>query len=245
MSRATAWALLLALCLAPALRAQDEPSPSERPAQPAAEELKRELQEVLAGPEYQHYRDRESFRDRVKEALANLWRSVSDLWRRATGGVRLPALVGLPWLWWLVAACVAAGVLALLIRYALAGRRRRPGAPPAESGGPQLPARDPADLLAEAARLAEAGDFRGAVRSVYLGALVRLHRAGLLPREEANTNWEYLRAVEGRPPVHEPLSHLTAIVDRIWYGHQRAVSDDYSRCRSFADDVGRGISEAT
>ena len=66
----------------------------------------------------------------------------------------------------------------------------------------------------------------------------------LLPRREANTNWEYLDAVRFHGAVHEPLSHLTAIVDRVWYGHQTAHDEDYSRCRSFAGDVDRAVAEA-
>jgi hypothetical protein len=231
--------------------AEEEPPRRTRPTRPPPDTLKRELQDVLSGPEYERHRQRESLGQRIKDALGAIGRRIKEALRRATSGLQLPglppwlAIPGWEWLQWLVLGVVLALILAVVVSRIFSpthGAGVEPEAEP-QAGGVRLPARDPEELLAEAARLARGGEFRRALRLVYLSALIRLHRAGLLPRQEARTNWEYLRAVRNLPAVHDPLSHLTAIVDRTWYGHKDAVADDYARCEGFADDLRRSIAE--
>ena len=254
----TLWLVLsVILCLAPGLGAQEgavrEPAvpapegpaaesaapPAAPPKQPPPDQLKRELQQVLASPEFVRYRRREDLLQQTREELGQLGRRIMAALPKVSRGVWQPLA------WFLIVAAAASLLAILLYRFVVSRLKARaaPGPPPAVIP-PQFAARDPADLQRQAARLAEAGSFREAIRLLYLSALVQLHRARLLTQHEVRTNWEALRAMGGRPAVHEPLSHLTAIVDRVWYGHQPAARDDYDRCQDFARAVWRAAPPA-
>lgn len=85
----------------------------------------------------------------------------------------------------------------------------------------------PKQALEEAAKLAAAGDFRSAVRLVYLAALLRLDERYLIRFDRTGTNWEYLRAISGHRQFHGALQPVTLTFDRKWYGHEPASESDY------------------
>lgn len=93
----------------------------------------------------------------------------------------------------------------------------------------ELPSARP--LISEAARLADAGDWRGAFRCVYLASISHLDEIGALRFEKSRTNWEYLRELDksGRLSLKDQLQPLTSDFDRKFYGRENCNREDYAR----------------
>lgn len=65
---------------------------------------------------------------------------------------------------------------------------------------------------------AEEGDFRDAVRYLYLSTLLWLEERGLLRYDRTLTNREVLAAVPTNSPLHQRLAPVVQTFDRVWYG---------------------------
>lgn len=93
------------------------------------------------------------------------------------------------------------------------------------------------DLLAEAERLARAGDLRGAMRKAYVALLCELGDRGVIGLAQHKTNRDYLDAVRraGRPRLYEEIRPLTSDFELHWYGLRDASEADWgdfsARCR--------------
>lgn len=131
------------------------------------------------------------------------------------------------------------GLFALLVALLVGLLRRRAARvrPPAdldETEAALVEARDTDSLHALAERKAQEGDYRLALRLIYLALLVALDTGGVLRFDRSRTNWEYLRALRasGREDVYLAMTPLTREFDRIWYGLARADAADYARARS-------------
>jgi hypothetical protein len=74
--------------------------------------------------------------------------------------------------------------------------------------------------LKQAQTLSEAGDYRAAVRYLYLSALLSLEERGLLRYNRSLTNREYLRSVAHLPGLATVLRDVVDVFDRVWYGYQ-------------------------
>jgi hypothetical protein len=74
--------------------------------------------------------------------------------------------------------------------------------------------------LKQAQTLSEAGDYRAAVRYLYLSALLSLEERGLLRYNRSLTNREYLRSVAHLPGLAIVLRDVVDVFDRVWYGYQ-------------------------
>ncbi|NOK14748.1 DUF4129 domain-containing protein [Corallococcus exercitus] len=80
--------------------------------------------------------------------------------------------------------------------------------------------------------LAAKGEYREAVRNLYLALLSRLHRDGAIHYDETLSNWDYLRAFRGRPEVKVPFRELTRRFDFAWYGNVPVGPDGYTEFRA-------------
>ncbi|MBN8231410.1 DUF4129 domain-containing protein [Corallococcus macrosporus] len=80
--------------------------------------------------------------------------------------------------------------------------------------------------------LAAKGEYREAVRNLYLALLSRLHRDGAIHYDETLSNWDYLRAFRGRPEVKTPFRELTRRFDFAWYGNVPVSADGYTEFRA-------------
>ncbi|WP_223635225.1 DUF4129 domain-containing protein [Corallococcus sp. EGB] len=80
--------------------------------------------------------------------------------------------------------------------------------------------------------LAAKGEYREAVRNLYLALLSRLHRDGAIQYDVTLSNWDYLRAFRGRPEVKAPFRELTRRFDFAWYGHVPVGADGYREFRA-------------
>ncbi len=67
---------------------------------------------------------------------------------------------------------------------------------------------------------AQGGDYRTAVRYLYLSTLLSLEERHLLRYDRSLTNREYLRSVAHKPHLFTLLRDVVDVFDRVWYGYQ-------------------------
>ena len=74
--------------------------------------------------------------------------------------------------------------------------------------------------LQKAKDISKGGDYRTAVRYLYISSLLTLDERGLMRFDRSKTNREYLRSVAAFPQLSAPLREVIDIFDRVWYGFQ-------------------------
>jgi hypothetical protein len=79
------------------------------------------------------------------------------------------------------------------------------------------------------------GDYRTAVRYLYLSSLLLLDERGLLRFDRSRTNHEYLRSLSGAPLLAKPLRAVIDIFDRVWYGFEQI---DQATYQDYIEQVG-------
>ncbi len=89
--------------------------------------------------------------------------------------------------------------------------------------------------LAQAA--AETGDYRSALRLMFLAVLVMLDFEGAIRLDRSKTNWEYIRALSNERELQKLLQPFAAEFDRIWYGQRPASQGQYENALTRYDDV--------
>ncbi len=87
-------------------------------------------------------------------------------------------------------------------------------------------------LTAEAAiqraqELSGLGNYRSAVRYLYLSALLLLDERGVLRYDRSRTNREYLRTVAETAELARPLRAVIDLFDRVWYGYEPINQSTY------------------
>jgi hypothetical protein len=90
---------------------------------------------------------------------------------------------------------------------------------------------------AEADQLAEKGQFREAVRCIYLVVLVSLHQANLIRYERTRTNGEYVRQLRPRKDIHPTFRSLTSLFEHKWYGQKECIDSEYQHTKELADAI--------
>lgn len=90
------------------------------------------------------------------------------------------------------------------------------------------PARTWASLADE---LAARGEYREAIRHLYLALLARLHAEGRITYDPSRSNWEYLRELKASAAVKGAFRELTRRFDFAWYGHLLVDSLSYGTFR--------------
>jgi hypothetical protein len=84
-----------------------------------------------------------------------------------------------------------------------------------------------ASLAAAARRLAAAGDYRGAIRKMFVALLYEFDERGLVPLEDNVTNREYLARVRTLDRLYPPVASMTDTFERVWYGGAPAGPADF------------------
>lgn len=139
-------------------------------------------------------------------------------------------------------------VLAVLAALLLRGLKRDGGAEVEAhvSGLNEVPiAEDPMSALARAPegwaeladQLARQGQFRDAIRHLYLALLSRLHRDGAIDYDPAKSNWDYFRGFRGPREALPPFRELTSRFDFAWYGHVDVSAAAYSAFRALTQPL--------
>ena len=88
--------------------------------------------------------------------------------------------------------------------------------------------------LKRAETLSMKGDYRSAIRYLYLSSLLVLDEQGLLRYDRSRTNREYLRSVSSKPELAEPLKDVINVFDRVWYGFESVDEQEY---QSYVEQV--------
>jgi len=145
--------------------------------------------------------------------------------------VRLLALLGSP-----VLLIVLALACATVVTFFIARRRRRRTRKPAADAA--LPPRTAAEWRQHADALAAQGDYRAAVRALFLGTLTDLDERRLVAFDPALTDREYLRETQRQQWwLVEPLRPFVRLVEAIVYANAPCHAAEYARARSFTDDL--------
>lgn len=126
-------------------------------------------------------------------------------------------------------ALIASILIGLMLAFSLASLLRdfvNESALDAENGHEEpLSARS---ALNRAETLSKDGDYRSAVRYLYLSALLILDERGLLYYDRTKTNREYLRRVADNPKIAGLLREVINVFDRVWYGFQPIDEETYN-----------------
>ena len=181
-----------------------------------ATRLRTHLEEILARPAFQ-------WRETEPTLLQRIWqrilRALFDL---------LPAGRGSPILNYALTGLGALALLAVLLYAArsffasFTSEAEREGATGPES---ELTAEE---ALTRAHSLSRDGDYRAAVRYLYLSTLLLLDERGVLRYDRSRTNREYLGTVRDRPEVAATLRSVVEVFDRTWYGYQPLDAESYA-----------------
>ena len=92
--------------------------------------------------------------------------------------------------------------------------------------------------LAEAGlAAARAGDFRTAIRKLYISFIYELGDRGLIELEDSATNHEYLRKVSRFNVLASPMSYMTDRFDYVWYGMFPSSEEEFAAYRSRYDEA--------
>ncbi len=81
----------------------------------------------------------------------------------------------------------------------------------------------------KAQTLSRGGDYRSAVRYLYLSSLLALDERGVLRYDRSKTNREYLRSVSNSPELAAPLGEVIEVFDTVWYGYHSLEDESFQR----------------
>jgi hypothetical protein len=98
-------------------------------------------------------------------------------------------------------------------------------------------AKAPRGWWSDADSLAAKGEFRAALRALYLAVLSSLHRRGAIEYDAARSNWDYVRAFKGALHELPPFRSLTLRFDFAWYGRLGADAASYGAARALASPL--------
>jgi len=199
-----------------------------------SQEQRERLRQILARAEYQERQDTavgkfiKRVLAKIREMLFQIRQALFDLVERVFGAGRTGGIV--PQLIVLVV-IAAALILAvrMISRFRPPPKRRKKRVVLGEEVEADATPRDLADAAMAAAR---AGDFRLAIRKLYVSLLYELADRRIIELEESATNREYLARVAAHSSLVPPMSHLTDQFDYFWYGMFPSSNEDFSKCLS-------------
>jgi hypothetical protein len=136
-----------------------------------------------------------------------------------------------------VAALLAA--IALLIWHAIGGKigrgRKKQGAFAFSPEDAELLSLPPDELRERAHRFAAEGNFREALRHLYIALLLNFDARGVWRYDARRTNWEHISALKNdasKSSLVVPLSDITRHFDRVRYGNAPCAQSDWQRFES-------------
>ena len=93
------------------------------------------------------------------------------------------------------------------------------------------------DALASAETAEAASDFRGALRFLYLSAILHLQERGVLPYDKSLTNREYLHQAQADTDLQATLGPAVTLFDEVWYGHKPCDAETLADYRDLLQKV--------
>src|SRR5215212_1797680 len=95
--------------------------------------------------------------------------------------------------------------------------------------------------LDQAGGLARGGDYRTAVRYLYISALLWLDERDILRYDRALTNREYLERVRDHPALRARMAPIVETFDRVWYGHLPIDADSFAIYQKQVEALRNGV----
>lgn len=105
------------------------------------------------------------------------------------------------------------------------------------SGATQERVETERSALARAETAEAASDFRGALRFLYLSAILHLQERGVLPYDKSLTNREYLHQAQADTDLQATLGPAVTVFDEVWYGHKPCDAETVANYRDLLRDV--------
>ena len=182
------------------------------------------VNEVLAQREFAEL-EGSSWAQHIWKPVVEFFRDIPKLFDHLPG-----------WLGYLLLAWILLTLLAILIHlfYVISGmlggrdaKRNMNAKTPRELHG--VTDLDPDSVYAEARRRLTEQDWTGAVRYLYVAAILLLDRAGLLRLRESKTNRDYVLELAASPACRAPFESLTRCFENNIYGGRpanQAVCDE-------------------
>jgi hypothetical protein len=181
------------------------------------------LREILSRPEFQW---QEAGPDPIAEFLNWLWNKLLELLGKRDG----PIEINLSPLYFLAVIALTV-VLYLVLRTVFRDFLNEVRVADENTGEELLTAEA---AFTKAQNLSRGGDYRTAVRFLYLSSLLLLDERGLLRYDRSKTNREYLRSVSSSPELQQPLSEVIEVFDDVWYGYHQV---DEEKFKHYSDRV--------
>ncbi len=119
-------------------------------------------------------------------------------------------------------------LLGYWLRHLLGGLLRGQYSSEASVGEDGLPA-TAAQARQQASQMAESGNYREAVRRLYLAALLRLREREIIRFDSSLTNQEVLARMQSNAPARAHLEPVVDTFDRVWYGEQEPDAQTFER----------------
>lgn len=95
----------------------------------------------------------------------------------------------------------------------------------------------PSEARRRAEGAANEGNYRGAVRNLYLAALLTLEQHGLVPADRSLTNREVLGRVDSTHPLRPLLQPVVDTFDDVWYGVHEPDAGTYAAYAQSIDEL--------
>jgi len=99
------------------------------------------------------------------------------------------------------------------------------------------------EIFSRADEFAGRGDFRSALRVMYISFVKRLEISGMVSYTDTKTNGEYLLELSQSRPVSGELRSMTSMYEYYWYGMSECTGEAYGRFRnlysSCLDEIAR------
>ncbi len=204
---------------------------------------KQEAEEILSSPAYRDAGVREDQENSewlariIEEFLRQIYEFLMRLLPRGSGGA-VPTIGGIPAIGF---GAVLAVVLILFVgfmiwRFGVARKVRKKAGGLLEEDEPD---RTADEWLQQADLLTRNGDYRKAIRSLYLACLVRFDDANVAVFNRGETNWEHLHRIMASPkkPAGLDFRPPTKSFDLFWYGYAPCSAEDVAEFRKVYESL--------
>ncbi len=190
------------------------------------------LKEILSRPEFQWERPAQVVE--TPEWLQKILDAFADFMGRIAYGLQRGAYYGrIP----LVVAAVIVFLFSLFFIARNLSRNLVREAELAAANGDDDALLTSTGAMQKAQTLSSQGDYRNAVRYLYLSSLLILDEHGVLRYDRSRTNREYLRSVSTEPGLAKPLSDVIDVFDRVWYGFDSVDDETYKSYVKHVDEL--------
>lgn len=193
------------------------------------------LDKVLAGPAFQQGESWwDVFRRWLAEWLERLLPESAPTSSNSGAAGRASDLIA--WSIGIIGVIAIVLLLAYWLRGLIAGFVANADVDDEGSTGDDMP-QTPAEARQRAAGAANEGNYRGAVRNLYLAALLTLEQHGLVPADRSLTNREVLGRVDRAHPLRPHLQPVVETFDDVWYGVHEPDAGTYAAYAQSIDEL--------